>query len=71
MLSKILPFIIAKANDQEESKVSVQKLSKLIDAFCFYPIKVAGIKNKNSSDQFTAIYDQNQYGRRTLGYSQS
>ena len=65
MLSKILPLITLK-NDKDEVEVSVQRLTKLIDAFCFYPIKVGGIKKKNSSDKFTGIYEQSQYGRRAM-----
>ena len=64
MFSRILPFILATDTGKDQSEVSVQRLTKLIDSFCFYPVKVNLIKNKNSSEAFTSIYAQNRYNGR-------
>ena len=39
--------------------VSIQKLSRFIDAFNFYPVRVNKIKNKNSSNELTYIMTSN------------
>ena len=39
--------------------VSIQKLSRFIDAFNFYPVRVNKIKNKNASNELTYIMSSN------------
>ena len=35
--------------------VSIQKMSRFIDAFNFYPVRVNKIRNKNASNNLTSI----------------
>lgn len=39
--------------------VSIQKLSRFIDAFNFYPVRVNKIKSKNASNELTYIMSSN------------
>ena len=76
--AKLLPFITSYLVDDEikdempaevegvrptfETMVSIQKLSKFIDIFNFYPIHIGGIRKKNHSDELTFIMTSNTRG---------
>ena len=41
--------------------ISLQKLTKFIDGFNFYPLRVNKLHNKNSSKELTYVMSSNQY----------
>jgi Ca2+-binding EF-hand superfamily protein len=47
---------------EAQKMVSVQKLSKFIDGFNFYPLKVCSIRQKNDSNEMTYIMSSNTVG---------
>jgi len=42
--------------------VSIQKLSKFIDVFNYYPIYVTNLRKKNDSDELTFVMTSNTRG---------
>ena len=75
---KLLPFIICYLVGEEvretepaevegvrppfETMISIQKLSKFIDIFNYYPIHVHTIRKKNDSNELTFIMNSNTRG---------
>jgi hypothetical protein len=48
--------------DKFETMVSIQKLSKFIDVFNYYPIYVTNLRKKNDSDELTFVMTSNTRG---------
>ena len=63
LYNSVLPFVTFDET-KPDSDVSIQKLSKLIDSFCFYPVKVGTIHYKNNSSRLEKVISKNDYGIR-------
>jgi hypothetical protein len=54
--------VMDEPNGNSDAYVSIQKLSKFIDIFNYYPIYVNTLRSKNSSDELTYIMTSNTRG---------